>query len=169
MEPREIPLYRAPGHSDYLLKGKEIEVLWTDVCPNWSDEEARFVHENFRIPFSTVYFWRRKWSQNYEWRPTQTAVQGLHHRILAMADFIPENDVVPGKLFTNEDCKEMTLHAFKEKYRAAEEMPALTASSGFIQSLNSVTRFAPGGSTLKDGRRETLPFRSSFASACFAC
>ena len=77
----DCPLYRAPGHSDYLLKGKEIEVLWTDVFPNWSDEKARFVHENFGIPLSTVYFWRQKWSQNHEWRPTQTTAHGLQHRI----------------------------------------------------------------------------------------
>lgn len=58
-----------------------------------------------------------------------------------MADFILENYIVPGKMFTNDDFKEMALQAFQEKYRDAEEMPVFTASNGFVQGFKQRNSF----------------------------
>lgn len=142
MEERDgRPLYKAPGHRDYPRHANELEVIWQEIFPNWGQQSVKMIKERFGIPRSTIYFWRKRWLSDASWRPTNTEVHGLHHRVFtdleeeAMAAYIIDNYVVPGLAFTNEDFQHLATQAFLTKYRDTPDIPQFTASKGFIQGF----------------------------------
>ena len=137
----ESPIFKRPGHRNYIRNAKELEIIWTDVFPNWTEQSAKMIHEKMGIPMSTIYNWLKRWRNDHNWRPTDTQTHGIHHRIFtddeeaAISAYILDSYIVPGRMFTNLDFQALIIQAFMEKYRDCENPPEFTASEGFIQDF----------------------------------
>ena len=144
----ESPIFKRPGHRNYIRNAKELEIIWTDVFPNWTEQSAKMIHEKMGIPMSTIYNWLKRWRNDPNWRPTDTQARGIHHRIFtddeeaAISAYILDSYIVPGRMFTNLDFQALIIQAFMEKYRDCENPPEFTASEGFIQDFKARNGFS---------------------------
>ena len=140
-------IFKAPGHRDYKRHAREIEPIFTELFPNWPPTDVQNVLDKFGMPRSTLYNWRKKWLSDPTWRPSDTSVHGLHHRVFtddeeeAIASYIVENYIVPGLMFTNADFQVLVTEAFLTKFKDAPNIPEFTASKGFIQDFKKRNSF----------------------------
>ena len=95
-------------------------------------------HTQFKI--RTLYNWKKALRENPDFNPLEKKC-GQHRRIFtdeeedAISDYIIENILLAGVLFTDEDFEELIMQAFLEKHRddpEDAELPSFNASHGFI-------------------------------------
>ena len=166
-------IFKAPGHRDYKRHAREIEPIFTELFPNWPPTDVQNVLDKFGMPRSTLYNWRKKWLSDPTWRPSDTSVHGLHHRVFtddeeeAIASYIVENYIVPGLMFTNADFQVLVTEAFLTKFKDAPNIPEFTASKGFIQDFKKrnsfVTRRSHPKKRPKRDREKGQMFRERMA------
>ena len=91
------------------------------------------------FPSRTLYNWANQLDSDSDFDPTKTHY-GEHRRIFtdyeedSISDYIIENIILPGILFTDADFRDLILFAFNEKYRNADlaQIPKFGASNGYI-------------------------------------
>ena len=103
--------------------------------PKRGDIQKISAHTHFKI--RTLYNWANALKQDPNFDPLKTKC-GQHHRIFtdkeedAITDFIIENIIKAGILFTDEDFEDLIMTAYLEKYKDVEDIPKFNASKGFI-------------------------------------
>ncbi len=106
------------------------------------------IHRDFSIPIQTVSDWYKQYQNDPEWRPYLGKYHGLHHRIFTDAEeesiknYIMENFVKPGKLFTNADFRDIAMNAFLEKHKDSETIPDFQISNQFIDDFKERNHIA---------------------------
>jgi hypothetical protein len=94
-----------------------------------------------------LYAWKKSWQKNLDWRPWHFAVRGLHHRIFtdqeeqALTDYITDNHLVTGTLFTNDSFRELAIQAFLEK-DPGDDPTQFACSDDFIVDFKSRNGFS---------------------------
>jgi len=96
---------------------------------------------DYNFPISTISDWYGHYQLNPEWRPYNGKNHALHNRIFtdeeenAIAEFINENYTNQGKLFTDEDFREIAMNAFLDKHQNDENLPEFSVSDHFISDF----------------------------------
>ncbi len=92
-------------------------------------------HTKFKV--RTLYNWAAELKKNPSFNPLEKKL-GKHKRIFtdeeedAITDYIIQNILIAGILFTDEDFEDLIMTAFMEKYRNSTNIPHFSASKGFI-------------------------------------
>jgi hypothetical protein len=156
------PLFRGHAHRDYARTRASLEPIFSTYFPNWqADTAAKLTHQT-GVPLSRLYAWKHSWERDPDWRPWNFSFHGLHHRIFTdveakgLADYIADNYLTTGMLFTNGSFRALAMQAFLEKY-PDEEMPPFVCSDGFIADFKRRNHFSSRLAHLK--RRPTVSDR----------
>ena len=92
-------------------------------------------HTQFKI--RTLYNWAEEIKKDPSFNPLNKKC-GNHRRIFtdeeedAISDYIIQNILMAGILFTDEDFEDLIMQAFLEKHRDDDDIPQFAASKGFI-------------------------------------
>ena len=142
-------LWRRPGHRNYTRCKRFLEQKWHPWFDEWDEMKARKI-ANYGICLATVYRWRCNHAIDPSWRPWKTN-RGKDRRIFtddeerAISEFITENWLVPGKLFCDEDFREVAHDAYTMKYLLDDKEEAVRdfhASAGFISDFKKRNGFS---------------------------
>ena len=93
------------------------------------------------IPLKTISNWYKQIKSDREWRPYSTLNRSWAHRIFTneeeqnMVDFIKDNFIIQGKLFTDTLFRELAMSVFLYKYKDEEQMPDFMVSDHFIHDF----------------------------------
>ena len=93
------------------------------------------------IPLKTISNWYKQFKSDREWRPYSTLNRSWAHRIFTneeeqnMVDFIKDNFIIQGKLFTDTLFRELAISVFLYKYKDEEQMPDFMVSDHFIHDF----------------------------------
>lgn len=99
------------------------------------------LHRKYHIPVSTLARWRQKHAEDSEWRPYNTSVHGLHHRIFsdaqeaAIKEFVFDNYIKPGIIFRNRDFPKIAMQAFLENFGDDDELKDFRCSGHFVRDF----------------------------------
>jgi hypothetical protein len=138
-------------HRDYNRRRKELEPLFACDFPDVDDgaTDMGAIGHQAKIPQTTLYRWHRNWRQDPEWRPWGRKVRDDPPRRIfsdeeeaALREFIIENYVVPGALFTNADFQRIAMDAYLMKYKDSDTPPPFNCSKGFIKDFKSRNSFS---------------------------
>ena len=108
----------------------------------------RKLSEKCNIPKSTVDRWYNTYQLDPDWRPYFNENHGLHNRIFtdeqekAIADYIRENYIQQGILFTDQDFVNLAMQAFLTIHRNNEHPPEFNVSAGFIYAFKKRNRIS---------------------------
>jgi hypothetical protein len=107
------------------------------------------------IPFQRLYEWKGRWTQDPNWRLWCSTLRGKQHRIFtgaeeeAIADYITQNYIIPGALFTDGTFREIAMTAYNEKSENESRPKPFNCSAGFISSFKERNRFSSRRAHLK--------------------
>ena len=93
------------------------------------------------IPLKTISNWYKQYQSNQDWRPYSTLNRSLAQRIFTneeennMVEFIKDNFITPGKLFTDALFRELAMSLYLFKYKDIEQMPNFMVSDHFIHDF----------------------------------
>ena len=110
---------RGPPKRRWSKHRKLVEIIFMRGFPKWNQHTAREIVQS-GVPKSTLYEWLHHYQQDPDWRPYATN-RSQDRRLFtnaeerAMSEFIITNFTLPGKLFTDEDFKDLALHAWHMK------------------------------------------------------
>lgn len=147
-------LFRGRPHRDYRRHRHTIDHIFTALFPRWSPNSYR-QGALMGIPFQRLYEWRGRWTQDPSWRPWSPTLRGKHHRIFteteeaAIADYITQNYLVPGALFTDGTFREIAMAAYHEKIANDPRPTPFNCSPGFIADFKGRNRFSSRRAHLK--------------------
>ena len=136
---RHRPIFKGPGYRSYARRMKELEYIFTQEFPNWGPDSGNRISRETGVPKSTLYSWRKHWTQDGSWRPTNAA-HGTHHRIFTdeeeqtVSEYIFSNFLLVNRAFTNQDFKDLIMQAFLEKHKDGQ-VPEFSVSQGFIEDF----------------------------------
>ena len=140
-------LFKRGGNRDYARHRSRLEILFErEFVPEPTGAKMMHLSRNMGIPAATLYRWRDKWRQNPDWRPWNTKKKE-EHRIftdaeeIGISDFIVKNYLVPGRLFTNSDFKQIAMDAWLEKNRDNDNIVPFEASDGFVTGFKKRNHF----------------------------
>ena len=139
--------FKRSGHRNYYRYKRLLNTIFTEKFPGWSTQTGKDIINYTGIPTSTLYHWRKKWEEDPNWRPWSGKNHGIHHRIFteeeetSISDFILENYLVQGRVFSNGDFKAIISDAYLEKYKNSENIPPFNVSDGFISDFKKRNNF----------------------------
>jgi hypothetical protein len=137
-------------HRDYGRRRKEVEVIFRDDFPllDAGLRNMGVIGHTTQIPQSTLYRWLGAWRADPLWRPWRSEAHSEHTRIFtdaeekALGEFIIANYLIPGRLFTDAEFREIALQAFLTKHRESDHVPEFNCSDGFIHSFKMRNAFS---------------------------
>lgn len=140
MQTRKV-LYSGKPHHRYSRYRKQISLIFANDFLNWDSTKAKEIHKT-GIPISTIYEWKKHYNSCKEWRPWSTN-RNINKQIFtadeenSIFEYIDNCFISVGKLFTNDDFKDVALHAYNEKIQASnDEHPKdFHCSKGFINNF----------------------------------
>ena len=115
-------------HRDYTRHKPMIDAIFRRFEESQEFGLVSELHRKYHIPVSTLARWRQKHAEDSEWRPYNTSVHGLHHRIFsdaqeaAIKDFVFDNYIKPGIIFRNRDFPKIAMQAFLENFGDDDEL-----------------------------------------------
>ena len=146
---RKGRLWTLPGHRKYVRQRKLLDEKWNKWFSEWNEERAREIF-GYGVTLPTVYRWKKQFDRDPLWRPWRTR-RGNDRRIFtdteeaAISEFITENWLVPGRIFTDQDFQRVAHDAYAMKYLQEEELPEgirdFHASAGFIYDFKQRNGF----------------------------
>jgi hypothetical protein len=137
-------------HRDYARRKKELDSIFDEDFPDIENDLqtlGKIGHET-QIPQSTLYRWHKTWRTDQSWRPWREQAHAEHQRIFtkeeeeAIREFIVTNYLIPARLFTNQEFREVAVDAFLTKYRDCGRVPEFNCSDGFIHSFKDRNNFS---------------------------
>jgi hypothetical protein len=148
-------LFRGRPQRDYKRQRHTIEYIFTHIFPQWGPNSSKRYSQSLGIPPQRLYDWKARWMQDPEWRPWLYTLRGEHHRVFsdaeerAIADYIVQNYLVPGALFTDSTFREIAMTAYLEKSDDDQARKQFNCSPGFIASFKQRNRFSSRRAHLK--------------------
>jgi hypothetical protein len=106
------------------------------------------------VPLRRLYAWKHSWERDPEWRPWDFSTHGLQHRIFtqleeqALAEYIADNCLSTGLLFTNDAFRQLAIQAFLEKH-PDDNVPDFACSDDFIADFKRRNGFSSRRAHLK--------------------
>jgi hypothetical protein len=148
-------LFRGRPQRDYARQRHTIEHIFTHIFPQWGPNSYKRYSQILGIPFQRIYEWRARWMREPDWRPWCYTLRGAHHRVFsdteeqAIADYIVQNYLVPGALFTDSTFRDIAMIAYLEKFSDDQMPKQFNCSPGFIASFKERNRFSSRRAHLK--------------------
>jgi hypothetical protein len=146
---RHQPKFGGP-HRDYGRRKKDLEPILNEDFPNIElhlQDMGKVGHET-QIPQSTLDRWYKAWRADHDWRPWRLQAHAEHECIFtneeeqAIREFIVANYLIPGRLFTNAEFREVAMDAFLTKFRDRDQVPQFNCSDGFLHSFKERILFS---------------------------
>jgi hypothetical protein len=147
-------IFRGRPQRDYKRQRHTIEYLFSHIFPHRAPNSLRGIGQLMGIPFQRLYDWRARWAQDPDWRPWVYTLRGDHHRVFsdaeerAIADYIIDNYLVPGVLFTDSTFRDIAMTAYLQK-DDDQMRKQFNCSPGFIADFKARNRFSSRRAHLK--------------------
>lgn len=99
------------------------------------------LHRKFKIPQKTVSNWYKQYKNDHNWRPYYTVNHSLAIRLFtdeeeqSITEFIKENYLKQGLLFTDSQFRELAMQAYQEKHKDEENIKDFKVSDHFIHNF----------------------------------
>ena len=148
-----VALQNFPIRKKYMIYNRDDEKI--DIIMSWLDDrnysygDGVLIAQMSGIPTSTISDWRQKKKKDPNYNPLHKKTN-IGKRVFTdqeeeeITEYIIDNIIKQGILFTNEDFKLIIMDAFNEKYMYEDDynkIPKFNASDGFVTDFKNRNNF----------------------------
>ena len=148
-----VALQNFPIRKKYVIYNRDDEKI--DIIMSWLDDrnysygDGVLIAQMSGIPTSTISDWRQKKKKDPNYNPLHKKTN-IGKRVFTdqeeeeTTEYIIDNIIKQGILFTNEDFKLIIMDAFNEKYMYEDDynkIPKFNASDGFVTDFKNRNNF----------------------------